>query len=324
MTMTTQLSIPDEAELRRELALIDKFQCLVRANLKEGLDYGIIPGTGKKPTLLKPGAEKTTKLLSLSDTYSVQHRIENWTQPFFSYEVKCTLTRMGTDQVISEGLGSCNSWESKYRYRWVWPDDVPPDMDKTKLVKRVGRKKMGNGTFTQYRMDNEYIFDQVNTLLKMAEKRALVDAALHAGRLSELFTQDVEDGAVIDTETYAVETPKPEVAKPQVAKRLPPPKPEPSPDATESTPQPVADKPLADSPSVDIDWLNESLAKLRKENPKVWNDENILSFIQRTYAGAESASSVTEALSQMEAGQKKHFVNRVQESLRKLAEGEIL
>ena len=44
-----------------------------------------------------------------------------------------------------------------------------------------------------YRLDNEDIYSQVNTILKMAKKRALVDAALSAGRLSQVFTQDIED-----------------------------------------------------------------------------------------------------------------------------------
>jgi len=44
-----------------------------------------------------------------------------------------------------------------------------------------------------YRVPNDDIFSQVNTILKMSKKRAMVDAALSAGRLSDLFTQDMED-----------------------------------------------------------------------------------------------------------------------------------
>ena len=48
---------------------------------------------------------------------------------------------------------------------------------------------------------NEEVYSEVNTILKIGKKRALVDAALSAGRLSEIFTQDLEDlppGAVSD------------------------------------------------------------------------------------------------------------------------------
>jgi hypothetical protein len=65
-------------------------------------------------------------------------------------------------------------------------------MDKSKLVSQERHSKTG-GHWTAYRLDNEDIYSQVNTILKMAKKRALVDAALSAGRLSDVFTQDIED-----------------------------------------------------------------------------------------------------------------------------------
>jgi len=46
---------------------------------------------------------------------------------------------------------------------------------------------------TVYRVPNEDIYSQVNTILKMAEKRALVAAVLVTVNASEFFTQDMED-----------------------------------------------------------------------------------------------------------------------------------
>ena len=43
------------------------------------------------------------------------------------------------------------------------------------------------------RIENEDIADVYNTVLKMAKKRALVDATLTATAASDIFTQDVED-----------------------------------------------------------------------------------------------------------------------------------
>ena len=48
------------------------------------------------------------------------------------------------------------------------------------------------------RVANPDIFDQVNTIQKMAHKRALVAAVLIATNASEFFTQDVENMDVID------------------------------------------------------------------------------------------------------------------------------
>ena len=180
--------LPDKATAVALFNQIAEFQALARSQMKPDLDYGIIPGTGQKPTLLKPGAEKIAKLLGLADVYDILSETENWEKGFFAYKVRCRLLRMGTESVISSGLGECNSMESKYRWRWAWPDDVPAHVDKTRLVSRTVK----NGG-KQYRLDNDDIYTQVNTLLKMAKKRALVDAALSAGRLSEIFTQDIED-----------------------------------------------------------------------------------------------------------------------------------
>lgn len=191
MTTETALALPDEQTFKSQLQAIAKFQQVAKANMIEGHDFGVIPGTDK-PTLLKPGAEKIAKLLGLADYYEITNKTEDWNKPFFHYEVKCRLVHIASGVTISEGLGSCNSWESKYKYRWVNERDLSEGTDKKNLVSAVRHSKTG-GHWTVYRFENEDIFSQVNTLLKMAKKRALVDASLSAGRLSDVFTQDIED-----------------------------------------------------------------------------------------------------------------------------------
>jgi hypothetical protein len=131
---------------------------------------------------------------------------EDWQKPFFRYLIKCRLVHVASGAVISEGLGECNSMESKYRWRWVGDRDLPSGIDKSKLVSQERRSKTG-GHWTVYRLDNEDIYSQVNTILKMAKKRALVDAALSAGRLSDVFTQDIEDiPGLAQQEEYTTES----------------------------------------------------------------------------------------------------------------------
>jgi hypothetical protein len=188
-TEQKSLSLPDERELKQGMDAIRRFQNLVHANMIADHDFGTIPGT-QKPTLLKPGAEKIIKLFTpaLIPEYEIS-ATEDWERPFFNYQVTCRLSLFGSDPkvYVDMGVGSCNSLESKYRWRWVWPDDLN-DEEKKGLVHR---KVKGGGL--QYRIPNDDIYSQVNTLLKMAKKRSLVDAALSAGRLSDLFTQDIED-----------------------------------------------------------------------------------------------------------------------------------
>jgi len=191
MTTQTALALPDETQFRQDIQAINRFQAIVHQNLVANQDYGVIPGT-TKPTLLKPGAEKIAKLLGLSDQYEIIDRQEDWTKSFFRYLIKCKLIHVASQSLISEGLGECNSMESRYRWRWISERDLPIGIDKTKLVTQERTAKAG-GHWTVFRFENDDIYSQVNTILKMAKKRALVDAALSAGRLSNVFTQDIED-----------------------------------------------------------------------------------------------------------------------------------
>ena len=207
---TTALTLPDKDVIISGIKAVNEFQQIVHQQLIEGNDWGIIPGTSK-PTLLKPGAEKIAKLLGLSDQYEIVDRQEDWNKPFFRYLIKCKLIHVATQSLISEGLGECNSMESRYRWRWVSERDLPPGTDKTKLVAQE-RHATSGGHWIVFRFENDDIYSQVNTILKMAKKRALVDAALSAGRLSNVFTQDIEDMGAIEAE------PGEKLVEPQVDK----------------------------------------------------------------------------------------------------------
>jgi len=185
---------PEEA--KKKLEAIKLFQAVVQKLLESDLDFGIIPGTGKKPTLLKPGAEKIAKLLNCHDDYEEIDSVERWDDkdPFFQYKFKCTFRDIATGLKISSGVGSCNSKEARYRYRWV------PVWDLTETQKamkeQVPKKQRGAKKYWFYRFENDDIFSQVNTIMKQASKRSLIAAALSAGRLSNIFSQDLEDTPV--------------------------------------------------------------------------------------------------------------------------------
>ncbi len=147
--------VPDMAigfsEVKERIQLLQLF---VKDFMKQGQDYGVIPGCNK-PSLLKPGAEKLCDVFGFSKLCEVTNRIEDWDKGFFCYEVKVSLVNKKTGVIEAEGLGSCNSKEKKFRYQDA--------------------------------------YSVTNTLLKMSKKRALVDAVLSATRASGLFTQDIED-----------------------------------------------------------------------------------------------------------------------------------
>lgn len=191
----------------------------VKAIMVENTDFGIIPGTDK-PTLLKPGAEKLATFFGLTKRFQIIERVEDWTgkdhagEQFFYYLYRCGLYR--GDLLIAEADGSCSSFEGKYRYRKS--ERVCPNCGQAAIIK--GRAEYGGGWLCYAkrggcgakfkesdpdiknqevgRVLNPDIADQVNTIQKMSQKRALIAATLLAVNASEFFTQDMEDYVDVD------------------------------------------------------------------------------------------------------------------------------
>jgi len=106
---------------------------------KKDVDYGIIPGTGDKPVLLLPGMEKILRALNLRAEYHLVSSIEDFDKPLFFYRYECRLVEIDTGIVVGTAIGSANSMEAKWAYRWVAEDQVPAHLDKTTLPKRDGK-----------------------------------------------------------------------------------------------------------------------------------------------------------------------------------------
>jgi len=207
------VDIPDPRIVERALQKIRQYQAVVQKQLIAGVDYGTVPGTAGKGTLFKPGAEKLLRIHGLVDTYEVVEKIEDWDKGIFYYFIKCILRDYKTGRIVSEGLGSCNSKENKYRWRWVTEKELPQNVDKNALSKKTMNGQYGN--FILYKLENDDIFSQVNTIQKMAKKRALLDAALSACRLSSIFTQDIDDEDIKNGISHPQPQPQPQ-SQPQI------------------------------------------------------------------------------------------------------------
>lgn len=186
--MNTALSLIDTIDNQGIMATMKKiseFQAVVQNTLKSGHDFDVIPGTNK-PTLLKPGAEKINMMFGINPEYDFLQCIEDYEKEFFSYNMKCTLYKNGSP--VAQGVGSCNSKEKKYRWLNVREDEIPHGVDKANLqpvTDKYGKVK--------YKIDNPDVCSLVNTILKMAKKRAFIDATLQVAALSEIFSQDLDE-----------------------------------------------------------------------------------------------------------------------------------
>jgi hypothetical protein len=189
--------------------------------MEEDVHFGTIPGTGDKPTLLKPGAETLCNLFQLAPDPDVE--IVNMEGDHREYIVRGGLRHIPTGNQVGSGVGSCSTKESKYRYRYIedatdvqvpnefWrsademkdrdfsllrdelqKEDVPISSDAEASV----TKEQGQWLITIERKgENPDLADVYNTCLKMAKKRWLVDVTLTATGASEAFTQDLDDMA---------------------------------------------------------------------------------------------------------------------------------
>lgn len=192
-------------EIKAQVQLIQE---VMQAVMQEGYHYGVIPGT-EKPTLLKPGAEKLTMTFRLAPMLHVESR--ELGDGHREYQVRCTLVHIPTGRIFGEGVGLCSTLENRYRYRYA--ERVCPHCGKPTIIK--GRAEYGGGWLCFQRkggcgakfgeqdpaivhqqagrVENLDLADTYNTVLKMAKKRALIDATLTATAASDIFTQDLED-----------------------------------------------------------------------------------------------------------------------------------
>jgi hypothetical protein len=216
-------AMSDEA-FDRNLALLTKAKVraaqMQKALLTEGVDYGTVPGI-PRPFLHKPGAETFEKAYGFATSYEIERKVGDGIKtPEVEYIVHAKVHLGDTDgPIVAEGVGSCNTHETKYRYRSA--KRTCPDCNGEGLVKGKADGKLkgkwwcppNNGgcghTFEPSsekgqaieaqvvgQVENENPWDLANTMLKMARKRAGVDGILTATGTSGLFTQDDDSPAV--------------------------------------------------------------------------------------------------------------------------------
>lgn len=127
------------ASLEQAGQRLGQFKAFVKSQMKEGVDYTSAKG-GQKPALTKAGAEKLGTFFGHKAKFHEDEKIQDWTgeahggQPLFAYTFTCSLERDG--YYLGQASGHCNTWESRYRWRWMPPDQIPPNVPLGDLYKR--------------------------------------------------------------------------------------------------------------------------------------------------------------------------------------------
>lgn len=216
-------------DLLNKVALVQE---VMQKVMHENEHYGVIPGCGTKPALLKAGAEKLGMTFRLKANFDVTER--DLGNAHREYSVRCLLSDGNM------GVGSCSTMESKYRYRQG--ERRCPECGKATII--VGKKEYGGGFLCfakkggcgakfdekDERITNQQVgkvegdnpADFYNTALKMAKKRAHVDAIITATACSDIFTQDVEE--MVQNAPAAAPEPAPEPKQAKATSAVVPPK----------------------------------------------------------------------------------------------------
>ena len=213
--------VRDELSIDEMVAQVRKIQEAMKAVMRDGEHYGIIPGTNAKPTLMKAGAEKLCLMFRLDPEYTATPTRDGSHLDVLSH---CTLYHIPTGQRLGSGMGSCSTRESKYAYRQQKRScpacGVEGSINRSKYPPQGGGEAgwYCHDCKAQYAFDaqditqqhigrvpNPDLADQYNTVLKMGNKRSLIAAVLNVTAASDIFTQDLEDlpqpAVVIDTQT---------------------------------------------------------------------------------------------------------------------------
>jgi len=174
LSMPAQTALSQAMTAQEVVSQVKLIQDVMASVMHDKEHYGIVPGT-KKKSLWKSGAEKLCLVFRLAPRFESEERYDG---QHLTVKSRCVLIHSPSNREVGAGEAICTTKEKKYAYR-----------------------KDGNRV-----VENLELPDLYNTIIKMANKRALVAATLTATAASDIFTQDLgEDVYVVEDEPKKTE-----------------------------------------------------------------------------------------------------------------------
>lgn len=211
--------------------------------MKAGVHYGPPYPGSKKDTLLKPGAEVIARYFGLRPFYGdepVERQLhidpENPALSVILYAYRCQMIDIATGLVVGEAIGACSSLEDKYRWR-TSKRQCPTCGGGVMKSKYPDRNTGDVGWYCKdckanFRSDDPVIttqpegrelnpnpLNELNTVMKLAQKRAFVSSVMGATgasayfapgdiEITDIFIVAEDEGEALDIEWEGVETPE--------------------------------------------------------------------------------------------------------------------
>ena len=199
-----------EAEMEAAKRVLARLDRIMDEVMEEGTDFGIIPGV-KRPALLQDGAVQICRLFKLVPTF--ERKVDygdGVVAPQVTVVSDCLLHLGSADgPVVGTAGGACSSWEKKYRYRNA--DRECPECKKVGTIIK-GKEEYGGGWLCFAKkggcgakwpngapaiegqvlgqIENPDVYEQLQTIMWMADKRAHVGVTRRTTGASRRFTQD--------------------------------------------------------------------------------------------------------------------------------------
>jgi len=193
---TRLVMTPDAAK-----ELDDQLRACTRAVLREGTDYGVIPGTGDRKVLFKSGAEKLLQWFGFAFT---MERLDVETDDDGRKQgvtYRCGIVRRLPDGGVAV-IAACEGYAGYEETKFYQPADeaaqFKAEARERKYAKIDGRPANPNKwkNLPEYRAP-------WNTVMKMAQKRAIVGATIYATAAGGLFgTEEDASPAADDGSTW--------------------------------------------------------------------------------------------------------------------------
>jgi hypothetical protein len=300
-------------------AIVDRTELLdtIYSNgiLKPDVDFGRIPGT-PKDTLFKPGAENLLMFFNMVAECEPSEMIDksDYAAGAYDFLAVCRgyeISERTGFQKVFKGMciGACSSRETKYRYRWVTKDKISEldrfkydataskedNIDASKQAMTYWKQEKGDGAVKYakgfggkmtvlYRIENENPYDLINTIIQMAQKRALVGMTKVVTGVDRIFT-DVEDVEKEQADPVDVDNTGPEDSAPVIEAEILPPEPIKAPPKAKTTKYPQEQE-------MDNAWFIHEVVGLSKQLG--WDDKALGKYCSDgRFSGAKTITELT-------------------------------
>lgn len=193
---------------------VQVIQQLYAGVMKRGVHYDAIPGTGRytknqqtgkteyvegKPVLLKPGAEKINFACRIGSEPIITRECDGFDTHF---HIIARMFSINTGKTLGYGVGEGSTNESKWAWRKaVCHQEFEATLETQRRIhwqKKYKDSYKDKDEFEAVEQVRQNPADIINTVLKMAVKRAEVDGCRKVTACSDVFDMDIDEDHIRD------------------------------------------------------------------------------------------------------------------------------